>query len=479
MPESNNNGSNSGSNNKGDTSKSLPTSEKMAAFQQIVANTTALLGRLSWMANAGLTHDGNRDLWEVFGYSKLITPQELYTKYRRQGIAKTIVEFPADALWSRPPKVTDGGQFDSAWKALLTMHDVWDILRRADYTTGFGRYGIILLGLDDGKDMETPAAPAGVGRSVGERKITYMQPYSELGVSIIEHENDTKSPRYGKPKFYQINPAASEYGTQGSLGSTTVPQQIPFRVHWSRVIHIACDVIEDPSFGIPRLEPVFNDLVDLLKVAGGTAETYWLTSNRGMQVNVDPTMQLSADDLSDLSEELDEYIHNLRRVIRTRGVEVKELGTRVPSSKDAVDTIVSLIAATVRIPKRILFGSEQGSLASEQDRSNWAERVQERRSKFGNPRAIGPLISRLVELGVLPEPDRMKLNFDWPEAFVLAPLERAQTSAQKARSAANLSKVIETHEERLITIEEARNIIGLFDQEIVLDPDDGDPNVVS
>lgn len=448
------------------------TESEIAVLRKLVVNSSTLIDRMSWMSKAGLSHGGERDLWDVFGYSKSITPTHLYVKYRRQNIAKTIVECPADALWTRPPVVTGGDAFNNAWKQLLSTHNVWDTLLRTDYTTGFGRFGIVLIGLDDGRPLDTPAGFK-KGEVINPSRILYLQPYSELGVSIQEYDTDPGSRRYGKPKFYQIQPSQTEFGTQGS---STVPTLTALRVHHSRIIHVTDSVIEDTTFGIPRLEPVYNDLVDLLKVAGGTAETYWLTANRGMQINVDPSMNLSSSDLEDLTDEIDEYFHNLRRFIRTRGIDVKELGSKVPSSKDAIETIMNLISATVRIPKRILFGSEVGSLASEQDRANWAERVQERRTKFGEPRVIAPMISALSNLGFLPESEGLK--YDWPDAFVLAPLERAQTSAQKARSAANLSKVIETHGEKLITTDEARKIIGLFDQERIMDDSEGDPNAI-
>lgn len=418
-----------------------------------------LLQRAGLMSRAGVTFDGNRDLYAVFGYSRLLTVQDLYAKYVRQDIAGTIVEAPADALWTRPPLLKSDDAFMAAWKELTAQVDVWNILNRADYTLGFSRFCCLVIGLDDGKALDQPA-------TIGS-KCVYLQPYSELGVQISDYELNPSSPRFGLPLFYQISINETE---QGQVGRTITAPRVAFKVHWTRVVHLADQVVEDTVYGRPRLLPVYNLLDDLLKVVGGSAETYWLTANRGMLVNVDKDMKLSESDAANLSDEIEEYIHNLRRIIRGRGIEVTELGARVASSRDPVDTVLTLISATTRIPKRLLTGSEAGQLASEQDRANWAERVDERRKKFGEARVIAPFIARMGAIGALPLPNGLEI--EWPSAFILAPLEAGQTAAQRARSAANLSKVLLDHGEKFLTTKEARTIVGFTDEKTLLE---GDP----
>jgi hypothetical protein len=436
-----------------------PNAQKLRT--EIRAMNQALLGRMSWMSRAGMTFEGSRDLWATFGYNRYLRSSDLYIKYQRQDVAKTIVEAPSDALWTRPPKIKADTAFLDAWAQLNRDIDIWDIFRRIDYCLGWSRMAIIVLGLDDGLKLDAPASlrPG--------TKVLYMQPYSELGVQIHDYDNDPNSSRFGLPVFYQISINETEHNQAGR--SLAVPR-VAFKVHWTRVIHCADNVVEDNVFGRPRLEPVYNLLDDLLKIAGGSAETYWLTANRGMQMDLDKEMALSSDDAAALEDEVEEYHHNLRRFMRTRGVTITELGTRTASSKDPVDTVLSLISATTRIPKRLLMGSEAGQLASEQDRANWAERVDERREKFGRTRIVTPAVRRLVDLGVLPEPGEWSLL--WPNAFILGPLEAAQTSAQMARSAANLTKVL-TDQPKFLTIDEARKIVGFSDESSILD--DGTP----
>lgn len=445
-------------------------SSSSTALQRVMRATTALLSRVSWMSRAGLMYDGNRDLWKVFGYKRALTIQDLYVKFRRQDVATRIAVTPADALWTRPPKLSADSTFETAWKDLTKQVPIWDSLNRADISLSFSRFSVIVIGLDDGLPLDQPV------RGGRQNKVIYLQPYSELGVEISKWETNPSNPRFGKPLYYQIDLNQTD---QSQMGRTMTLPSVSFRVHWSRIIHLADNVIEDEYYGIPRLEPVYNVLDDMLKVTGGSAETYWLTANRGMQVDVDKEMPLDGDDAEALEDEITEYVHGLVRFIKTRGVKIQELGTRVASSKDPFSTCISLLSANTGIPQRMLLGSEAGQLASEQDRANWAERVGERRTKFGEPRALSQTVKRLVDVGALPIPQ--SLRYVWPEAFILAPLERAQTAAQMARSAANLSRVLTDHPEggavredgsvanEFITVDEARRIVGLGNEARILE----------
>lgn len=406
----------------------------IASAKKMLRGVSDILGRMAWTVRAGLTHEGSRDLWTVFGYKRELTSQDLFVKFRRQDIARTIVHAPADAIWTRPPVLQANSDFLEAYNAIVKEHNLYSVLNRVDLMLGWSRYAIIVIGLNDGRKLNEPV------RSGASLKVTYLQPYSELGVKIDTWETDPASPRFGKPLMYSIALNETEQTTSWRYQLATNSPSATFQVHWSRVVHIAGDVIEDTVFGIPRLEPVYNLLDDLLKIMGGSAETYWLTANRGMQVDVDKEMQLGEDDAEALAAEIDEYYHNLRRFIKTRGVKINELGSKVSDPTTSVTTQLSVLAASARIPQRLLMGSEAGQLASEQDRANWAERVNERRNAFAEPYALTPMITRFVHAGICPEPG--DIIYQWPDAFILGPLERAQTSAQKARSAANLSKVL-------------------------------------
>ena len=235
--------------------------------------------------------------------------------------------------------------------------------------------------------------------------------------------------------------------------------------------------LEDEVFGIPIIEKVYNLLDDLLKVSGGTAETYWLTGNRGIQVDVDKEMEISPADAAALSTEIDEYMHQLRRFIRTRGVDMNVLESKPPNPKDVFSMIINLISGTTGIPTRILLGSEAGQLASEQDRANWAERIDERRDLFAEPNMLWPLVDLFQEVGLLSEGE---VTFEWPSAFIQNPLEIGQTQAQTARAIGNISRQTGNKAPMQLTSRtEAREIIGLkgdLAEEDIIEPPEEEPS---
>jgi hypothetical protein len=383
----------------------------------------------------GTMFGGARDLYSAFGYNKNPIFDDYLFKYLKQDIAKRIIDAPVRATWGDPPTITADDAFQAAWQNVTARQSVWHKMMQLDKLTGIGRFAIMVIGIDDGKALDQPATPPDNGTL---RELLYLQPYMERSVNIETYETDQANPRFGLPTTYKITPAKN--ALVATTVTTATAQLQPFMVHWSRVLHIADQTLESPVFGSPRLECVYNLLDDLLKVVGGSAETYWMTANRGLQIDIDKDMELDKDDAANLSAELDEFQHNLRRIVRTRGATINNLGSDLADPWNNVDVLLSLISSGTGIPKRVLVGSEAGQLASTQDRANWAVRIAERVTDYAEPTMLIPFIKALINLGVVPNPTQM--NISWPEAFKLSPLERAQTSAQMARSAANLQKML-------------------------------------
>lgn len=416
-----------------------------------MASRDALSGLL------GTRFGGKRDYYKVYGYEEVISFEQYLAKYRRQDIAKRVVNAPAFGTWSGAPTLDGGSDFNTAWTAFLEAYpSLWAELERADRLSGIGQFGILLLGFDDGRPLDQPVGSA--------TKILYFQPYMQNSVTQINISDDTRSDQYGLPQLYHVqNPAMQSYF--GQSPATSIVRQVPtpeigLKIHASRILHIAEGTLESPVLGTPRLEAVFNLLDDLIKISGGSAETFWLESRKGIHVNVDKDMTLDTGDPEALQEEIDDYVNNLSRMIRTKGVTVQALGSDVADPRGAFDVTISLISGTSGIPKRILIGSEAGQLASQQDRSNWAERIHERRIDFAEPDILRQFITKCQGAGLLPEATPA---VEWPSGFFLDPLEEAQSYAQLARSAANFAKAGETGAE-FISEEEARRAMGLPDE---------------
>jgi hypothetical protein len=411
----------------------------MGEVRQLRSNSTSIARQLVQRAKmwlSGVTHDGARDLYAQFGYERFPENRHFVAKYHRQGIAKRIVNAPVLATWTDPPTVTTSNQnFMDAWEDLAEETKFWAHLIRLDKLARLGRYAVMVIGYDDGGRLDQPV------RKSLERKVLYLQPYHEGAVDIQKYEEDSSNKRYGKPVLYNISPNkfhVDGISVQQPTGASTMVIRKPFLVHHSRLVHVAANLLEDSTFGTSDLECVNNDLDDILKVSGGSAEVFWLTANRGMQVDLDKEINLDPEEADALKQEVDDYQNQLGRIIKTRGVKITNLGSDPPSPKDAYDVLVQQISSATGIPQLVLQGAASGHLSSQQDRASWSERVAEGVTEYAEPVVLRPCIENFVEAGALPQPRDLQIH--WPEAFKMNPLERGQASAQMARSAANLAK---------------------------------------
>src|SRR5215831_10190452 len=395
-----------------------------------------------WLA--GMQMHGRRDLYDVFGWQRVTDYQVFLAKFYKQGMAKRVIELPVDSMWSDPPQLmADNQEFSDAWNQIVQINTLWHHIIRLDTLAGLGRFAVMVVGFDDGRKLDSPiSSPANGGTP---RNIMYLQPYHEGAIRILEWETDTSDPRFGQPVMYSINPGRAVVdGLMASFteGMNAVELRQPFNCHYTRLVHVAENLLEDSIFGTSRLEAINNDLDDLLKVQGGASELFWQVSNRGMQFDLDKDMDLDPDALDELRKEVDEYGDQLRRIVRTRGVKITNLGSETANPENTHLMLIRSISIATGIPQLVLMGATAGHLSSQQDRANWSQRIAERVTKYGAPVVLKRVLDCFINAGALPIPEN--LSIQWPEAFKMSPLERAQTSAQMARSAANMAKAHNT-----------------------------------
>lgn len=407
---------------KADTRIRLVSSTAKRQIMNALVSRSVLGGKL------GHQFAGKRKLYDVLGYIKNPQFSDYLAFYLRESIAKRIVEAPSKATWRRRPIVFEDDprsistEFERRWEELSTSLRVFSFLQRADVVSGIGRFGVLMIGTSRDRSIEDLQIPLEPGSLSGPEDITSLAPFAEGSVDINDIITDPSNPRFGMPEFYTI-----------SIGDPSTSSGVPAegrdaKVHWTRIIHIAEGRLEDELFGIPRLQPVLNLLFDLQKVSGGSAEMFWQGAYRGLHVDIRPD-EVQLGDLSDaeltkLAQEIDEYIDGLQRVIRTQGVDIKTLDAQVADPSGVFDVIITLISGATGIPKRILFGSERGELASEQDEVQWNARIKERQEQFAEPDILRAFIDRLIFLGALPNPEN-GYHVEWPSLFEMSDKEQA------------------------------------------------------
>lgn len=423
-----------------------------------------ILSRMGFARAAGLTHNGKRDTWGVFGYPEIITVEDYRAKYRRGGIAGRIVDAFPNACWRGEMELVedetkdDYTPFEQAWHDFDQRLQVRERLQRVDRLSGLSTYAILLIGEKGGKLEEplpkvtysdktnkniiflTAFVGSGGPPSSLKNRVNESIEASSADATIEKYDLNLTSARFGKPESYLL--------------SRVDPTGMRKSVHWSRVQHVAEGCLEDDVFGMPALERVWNLLIDLDKVTGGGSEAFWLRANQGLHLNVDKDMDLAKtkDTLAALKEQVEAYKHNLDRFIRTRGVDVDVLGSDVANFMNPADAILTQISGAKSIPKRILTGSEMGELASSQDRDNWSDQVNGRQTGYLGPNLVRPFVDHLIEYGYLPSPQKS------PSAYeVVWPHQQKLTEAEKADGAAKWADVNSTMGEPVFTEAEIRD----------------------
>lgn len=391
---------------------------------QLHALASAVVARANLMNRLGQQYGGDRDIYKALGYKINLDYADYWSQYSRQDIAKAVIDRPVKATWQGQLELieTEDAEktpFEKAWYDLNKRLKLRSLLARVDRLTSIGRYGVLLLGLDD---VSTPAGFVMPVRS-GKRKLAYIKPFGENSAKVEECVSDPKDERYGQPLFYTVE--VSDVAKNAS---------VTYKVHYSRVIHILEDHLESDIYGIPKLQAVFNRLIDLEKLVGGDAEMFWRGARPGFQGMVDPNYSMTQTTKDDLKDQIDEYENNLRRILVNEGVELKALAQQIADPKTHFDVLIACISAVTGIPQRILSGSERGELASTQDTGEWKTYVQSRREDHAEPHIIRPLVDYLIQLQVLPTPGTEDYMIDWLDLFSISEKDRVDIGKARANS---------------------------------------------
>lgn len=446
--------------------------EQVQALVQRVQALASVVSRPDLFSGKGLSYDGERDLYEALGYKDELTYSDYINIYAREGTPKRVNDAPCNAVWKLPPIITDKGgpelsPFELAWEDLAKEYKVWNKFNRADKLLGFGPYSILYLGLNDVSSKDQLKTPVKKGEGL---KLLYIQCYSSEFATIKEYEEDPTNPRYGLPLLYKVR--VNQLTTDESLNTiqeTTMSKDITLIVHWSRVVHLLEDNLQNETFGEPRLRNPYNRLSDIQKIVGGSAEMYWRGAKPGYVAAIDKEARWDVNDptLAEVREQLEEYEHNLRRILYLQGIDMKALEQQISSPLDHLDAQYQDLAAGTRIPKRILTGSERGELASSEDRNSWMDVVQERRESFGEPIVVTPFVDRMIEFAIVPEPVGGKYNVTWPDLRTLSDEEKAKVGETRMRALKEFTQALGGDE--IIPIEKVGTIGLGLDAETVRD----------
>lgn len=428
-----------------------------------------MVERFQFMQRNGITFDGKRDFYTVFGYKDQLTLADYRARYDRGGLAGRVVDAFPKATWRGGVELIEdestsepSTEFE---KQSALLFSKWNLATRfmcLDILSRLSHFAVMLIGAPG--DVSTPL-PIGVGPEsilylslfVGDtqnnnatRRVTQQGQIGGLtyGSAVIDAlDENSESARFGQPTGYRLQ--RSDFSAANTLATKVV--------HWTRIIHVADGCLESDVYGRPALERSWNLFDDLDKVTGGGSEAFYQRANQGRLWSVDKDIKgLTASERQAFKDELDELQHNIKRDVIMRGVTATDLGSEVANFAQQADAITSQIAGANELPKRILIGSEMGELASSQDRDNWRDQVNGRRELHAGPNILRRSIDRFIEYGYLAKPEKYQPR--WGSVMNMTQAEKLAQAlgwaqANQAQKNAGLPPVVLSREIRDLTYE--------------------------
>lgn len=396
--------------------------------------------------------DDTRDLNLECGYPDVITIDDYNAVYGRNGIGSRVVELMPEECWNVVPEIAENDEeketdFEKAWKELEKKFHLFNYLQRIDTLSGVGQFGILLIGVSDGKQLNEPVD----GKKL---ELTYLRPFTEYVISVKEKEKEVSSARYGLPTMYSVKTE----NLDGTLAATTTD------IHWTRVIHVADNREISETFGTPRMKRVYNYLLDLKKLLGGSAEMFWKGGFPGYAFEVDKERKkaLTTTEKTAIREEMLNFSNKLQRYITLVGITAKSLTPQVADPKMHFEVQLKAISITLGVPYRVFMGTEEAKLASGQDVKMWNRRVKKRQEGYLTPMLVTPFIDRFIELGILPTPKEYFVR--WPEIDEVDPKDAATIAKDKTEA---LSKyVVSGAEEIMSPFQFLTTVMGYDDEEV-------------
>lgn len=380
-------------------------------------------------------YNGQRDLNTILGYDDVVTVDSLFYVYQRGGIAKKIVDIVPKAAWGKGFEVEESHNlkrktaFEKDVNNLLSdaRLGVLDKLLRASILSDIGHFSAILIGAPGNPEDPLPDSNSidniGFLWPLGENKITV----SEI---VGNNENDKYDERYGLPRYYQVNSSS----TLNSSQNRGVSQIFSMKVHWSRIIHVVSEPLDNEIYSDPFVLSVWNLLCDLAKLTGGLSEAALRRGWPGLHANIDSDAKVDKPERDDMKQQMTDYQIGMLDSILTRKVSVNPLFA--PGSiaiKENAEAIIAQIAGTRGVPMRKLLGSERGDLASSTDRSDFQDTFNEYRLIHCNL-VLRQFFSRLYDFGYINKPKNINYKIIWPNEDNMSEMEKATTASTLSSS---------------------------------------------
>lgn len=436
-----------------------------AESREHMANSTRALFERSINQLNGISHNGKRDIYEIYGYPQSLSGNNgftsMYQLSRRMGFASRLVNGMPKSCWREGFELFESAD-DDAEKIFedeivaLNKAGFNRAIEKADVLNRIGRFSVLFVGVPDGLEPDQPVG------SVSPDKIDkiYFKPFAYDGIIIQKQNSDPKSPRFGKPEMYQVQ-RMSRGDTDKDINQRTL------NVHWTRIIHLNENGLDSDVEGMGFLEPVYNRLLDFQKAVGGSAEAYFRNARRVMAAEMDPKFASELFNNPAAKKSFDdatqEFVNEQKDFLTLGGAKIQQLQASHASPLDTAKAILWEVSGYTGWPLRVLTGEGSGQLAGSEDQLAYNALVADRQNIF-----CSSLLVRLFEIlqmaGMVKElPPTYVPRF--PLQTVVSETQEVKNNDLRASSLQKVAAAIQTSGGS-IDAESALEAVGLGDIEI-------------
>lgn len=321
-------------------------------------------------ARAALIHgmglDNKRpDAWAEYGYKEKLGFQDFFNLYSRHGVAAGVVDRIAEKVFQTAPWVIQGPKenekktqtdWEAAFQKIADDTDLWWYFKEAYGMRMVGAWaGLILRYANDDKQLNEQVDSSAVLTDLVPVWRGQLQPAKRDALGKVTEWNYTPS----------------------GFDSTDLQTAAPATIHPSRLY-----IVGDYLRGRSLLESGYNAFVDMEKVTGGAGEGYLKNAARQLHINYEsdaqPTKPNQPED--EVADELNAQAKALNTradlVLATQGASVTPIVATLPDPEKPFGVSLQVGMASVRIPSRIVVGSQTGERASVEDINDFNERCQ-------------------------------------------------------------------------------------------------------
>jgi hypothetical protein len=444
----------------------------MGPRHQVLINEIANQLSQSLRSVHGSLDSKHTKAWDDYGYKNELEFEDHYQMYRRFGIAKAGIKMPVNFTWKTFPKIMEGEEGDgdvrnnsTPWetliKSIFKSTKLMRKLKRVDEFQRVGHYGAFVVQIRGNQSEAVWDKPL---LKIRANQIVKFIPLYEVQLSPTAWDNNEQSERYGQPNMYQFQ--------ESNLNdSTTQDNRVrSVQVHHSRVIIFAEGADDESIYGVPANEAGFNDLITMEKIIGAGGEGFWKSAAmKTVYTNTNKDAPLPGqEEIDEFNDAIKDFVEGLDKSLMTGGLDPKVLTAAMADPKEPFTIALQSYCAGIEVAAKLLIGSQEGKLASEEDARFTMSAMQSRREDFCTI-MVQSCVDWMTAHGII---NKIEYYVEWDD--LLAPSDK-----DKLELGQTLSKIlIEMHKqfgETPTDISEVATIMGYKPFNESLDVDEKDP----